>query len=240
MAQALVPLKDLVAAKSRLSGVLNPSERRALAQAMVEDVLAVLSEHPQVDGVTLVSDDPGAELLAAKYNVDCWDDRSLGCSGLSAVIARSCDMLLQNTEAPLLVLHGDLPLLGRDDISAMLACVKQNGGLVIGCDGVGQGSNFMAFDAAGVPDFSYGRGSCYRHLQSVRRRGQSARVIRRRGIALDVDSPQDLALLLTQLEAGAKSQTADLLVDTELGRRIGRLLESLQPQPQNLNIGKVQ
>ena len=43
MAQALVPLKDLVAAKSRLSGVLSPAERRSLAQAMVEDVLALSS-----------------------------------------------------------------------------------------------------------------------------------------------------------------------------------------------------
>ena len=34
MTQALVPLKDLVEAKSRLSGLLRPSERRALAQAM--------------------------------------------------------------------------------------------------------------------------------------------------------------------------------------------------------------
>ena len=43
MAQALVPLKDLVLAKTRLSGVLTSVERRALAQAMVEDVLDVLS-----------------------------------------------------------------------------------------------------------------------------------------------------------------------------------------------------
>ena len=43
--QALVPLKDLVEAKSRLSGLLRPTERRSLAQAMVEDVLSV----PAVD-----------------------------------------------------------------------------------------------------------------------------------------------------------------------------------------------
>ena len=40
MAQALLPLKDLVQAKTRLGGLLRPSERRALAQAMAEDVLA--------------------------------------------------------------------------------------------------------------------------------------------------------------------------------------------------------
>jgi len=64
MAQALVPLKDLVQAKSRLAGLLRPSERRALAQAMVEDVLSVLSRHKDIVRVTLVSDDPGARHCA--------------------------------------------------------------------------------------------------------------------------------------------------------------------------------
>ena len=36
MTQVLLPLKDLVKAKSRLSGLLSPSERRALAQAKSE------------------------------------------------------------------------------------------------------------------------------------------------------------------------------------------------------------
>ena len=66
MAQALVPLKDLVQAKSRLAGLLRPSERRALAQAMAEDVLNVLANHVNVAGITLVSDDPGAGLPAVR------------------------------------------------------------------------------------------------------------------------------------------------------------------------------
>ena len=70
MAHALVPLKDLVTAKTRLSGLLRPAERRALAQAMVEDVLTTLVEHRQIERVTLVSDDPGAGLLACKYDID--------------------------------------------------------------------------------------------------------------------------------------------------------------------------
>ncbi len=40
---ALLPLKDLVQAKTRLGGVLASHERRALAQAMAEDVLAALT-----------------------------------------------------------------------------------------------------------------------------------------------------------------------------------------------------
>ncbi len=34
MAQALVPLKDLVQAKSRLTGLMSPAERRGIVQGM--------------------------------------------------------------------------------------------------------------------------------------------------------------------------------------------------------------
>ena len=141
MAQALVPLKDLVQAKSRLAGLLSPSERRALAQAMVEDVLGVLSSHSQIRRVVLVSDDPAAGLLANQYATDCWSERSLGCRGLNAVIRQASQRLLAETDEPLLVLHGDLPLLTQTDISAVLQQQRQLDGLVIGCDLQGTGTN---------------------------------------------------------------------------------------------------
>ena len=70
MVWALLPLKDLVKAKTRLSGVLAPHERRALAQAMVEDVISVLVTLEELEGILLVSDDPAAELLSHKYVLD--------------------------------------------------------------------------------------------------------------------------------------------------------------------------
>ena len=48
MLTALLPLKDLLLAKSRLAGLLHPSERCALTQAMAEDVLGVLASHAAV------------------------------------------------------------------------------------------------------------------------------------------------------------------------------------------------
>ena len=39
---AVVPVKDLDGAKQRLAGLLPPTQRRALAAAMLEDVLAAL------------------------------------------------------------------------------------------------------------------------------------------------------------------------------------------------------
>ena len=44
----LVPVKDLDGAKERLSPVLAPAERRALAQAMLEDVCQALGVDPPI------------------------------------------------------------------------------------------------------------------------------------------------------------------------------------------------
>ena len=228
MAQALVPLKDLVQAKSRLSGLLRPSERRALAQAMIEDVLAVLASHREIDRVTLVSDDPGAGLLAGKYAIDCWTERSLGCCGLNAVVERASERLLAAAgDQPLVVLHGDLPLLSAQDISAVLKCQRHGGGLVIGCDRHGRGTNLLAFNATSVPRFCFGVDSCARHLAYAREAGVPVQVLQRPGIALDVDEPDDVAEFMVAPDTNGAGQTFELLQGTPLGVRVELALATL-------------
>lgn len=240
MAQALVPLKDLVQAKTRLAGVLRPSERRALAQAMVEDVLEVVACHPSLCRVVLLSDDPSASLLAAKYAIQCWPERELGTTeggpcGLNSLIGSASRRLLDELEEePVLVLHGDLPLLGSADITAVLDYQRESQGLVIGCDRLGSGTNLLAFDANSTPRFCFGRGSCERHRQAAVDASIPVGVIRRPGIALDIDEPDDLAALLAVIErasctgtfGGPASHSAALLGATALAERIRLALGS--------------
>jgi 2-phospho-L-lactate guanylyltransferase len=228
-AQALVPLKDLVQAKTRLAGLLRPSERRALAQAMVQDVLSVLSAHPEVGPVTLLSDDPGADLLAAKYGCNCLAERELGASGLNALLEEAVTRLAPGAGQPVLVLHGDLPLLGRDDITAVLALQRHRGGVVIGCDREGTGTNLLAFEAGCAVPFRFGPDSCARHLAAAVTAGVTARVLQRPGIALDIDGPSDMAVLLEALDGGETGETAALLWGTGLGARLALALETLAP-----------
>jgi len=227
VAQALVPLKDLVEAKSRLAGLLRPSERRALAQAMAEDVLTVLRDHPRVTGITLVSDDPVADLLAQKYGAACWSESALGCRGLNPVIRHASAQLLRGTDAALLVLHADLPLLSAADIDAALAAHGQGGGLVVGCDREGTGTNLLVFDAASTPEFCFGENSCALHCASARAGGFPVQVLRRAGVALDVDEAMDLKCLLQRLSPHAAGNTARLLYNGALGRRVAAALASL-------------
>ena len=239
MARALVPLKDLVQAKTRLAGLLRPSERRALAQAMVEDVLTVLTDHPEITQVTLVSDDPGAKLLASNYGVDCWSEHSLGVRGLNALIERASARLLAVVDEPLLVLHGDLPLLTGESITRALACQRALNGLVVGCDRHGTGTNLLAFQRISVPQFCFGVDSCARHLASARSSGVPAQVLQDSGIALDVDEPDDLAAFMSSPDTEDSGHTSALLRATGLGARIQLALATLFDSDETADKGRL-
>ena len=222
---AILPLKDLVAAKSRLGGLLSVSERRALMQAMVEDVLSLLAEHPQVDGITLVSDDPGAGHLAAACGARHLDERSLGRAGLNLVLEATVDRVIDDGDTRILVLHGDLPLLGRSDISAVVTALDNGAGVVIGCDGAGLGTNLLAFTAASRPRLAFGVDSCARHRQAAQAVTSSIEVLKTPGIGLDVDEPADLLELLAALPGRtAHGKTGALLLNTPLGQRLSLAL----------------
>lgn len=234
MAQALVPLKDLVQAKTRLAGLLRPSERRALAQAMLEDVLQVLTAHPGIERVTLLSDDPAAPMLARQWGLEHWPEGEYGGSGLNEVLSRASEQLLQAAASecePLLVLHADLPLLGGDDITAVLEYHGQDDGLIIGCDHQGTGTNLLAFGRHSMPRFCFGPDSCAQHLAAARQAGITARLLHRAGIALDVDEGRDIAALLAVFPAAQGKYTQALLNGTPLGGRISLALAPLDPLP---------
>ena len=72
---AVVPVKDTAAAKQRLAPALPPDLRQGLALAMLEDVLAALAEARGLAGRVLVTIDPAATRLAARYGARVLDRR---------------------------------------------------------------------------------------------------------------------------------------------------------------------
>ena len=237
MAQALVPLKNLVQAKSRLAGLLHPSERCALAQAMAEDVLQVLSSHASITRITLVCDDPGAELLAQKYGADCWSERSLGGTGLNTLIQSASERLIIEASDTLVVLHADLPLLSCEDISAVLRRQRELAGLIIGCDLQGTGTNLLAFDSNSMPKrFRFGANSCPAHAADARKAGIPVEILQRFGIGVDVDEAQDLKSIMARLQYPAQGCTAQLLCDSEIGSRLTLALTTVLDGANSIDI----
>lgn len=224
-------MKDLVQAKSRLGGVLAPHERRALAQAMAEDVLTALTGSDGLSGILLVSDDPGAELLANKYAVDMLPEAELGTAGLNNVITAACELLAGRGAGVIAIVHGDLPLLSAAEIDQLLAArARSDVDVVIAPDRRRDGTNVLVMAAAKRPVFHYGRGSCLAHQRESQAAGLSCSIVELPGAALDVDQPADLLDLWQQCQrGGVTGYTGAFLSRPDIARRLSALAEAGEP-----------
>ena len=199
---ALIPLKSLAQAKSRLAVNLLPEQRAALVDAMVRDVLSVLAMHPLINSITIVSDDPEVEHIADAFGARFVSEASLQSSGLNPVIAASVQQLVASGAERLLVMHGDVPSLRSGELDEAFAKQASQGGLLVGTDQRAQGTNLLLFAADICPEFCFGPGSSDAHQAWAQRAGHPVTVFESPGIALDVDDVDDLQNLLASGAAG--------------------------------------
>ncbi len=236
MVWAVLPLKDFVNAKQRLSGVLQAHERRRLFHCMVEDVLGVLSTHPLLQQTLIVSDDPSAELLAARYGVEGWSESALPVTapekGLSAVIgAVACRLQEQGVES-MLVVHGDLPFLSESALNALIKTHQRHVGpaMTIAADSHGLGSNCLMLSPPNSICFQYGEGSYQKHCQSARAKGLAILEVVEEAIGWDIDSPDDLQALLNSTDHSKSSVC--YLYESGIADRLRLMIETAELKSQ--------
>jgi 2-phospho-L-lactate guanylyltransferase len=188
----VLPLKDFVNAKKRLSGLLNPTERSGLFQAMVEDVLAVLQRLEMIDGVLIVSDDPGAELLAQQYGAEIIAEGKAG--GLNPAISKAVDWLVERNIDTAMILHGDIPLIQEADIESLIISHRQQSfpAVTLATDSHQQGSNCMLCSPPNVIPFHYGLQSFQKHRAAAAEVGANWNGQYVANLACDIDEPADL------------------------------------------------
>jgi len=185
---ALLPVKKFTQAKSRLSPVLTPGQREQLTRWMVGRVVSVLAQSPMFAGVLVI----GERLV----------DTGLPCTihladlgqGPNAAVASGLAVLAGRGASAALVISGDLPLLQADDLAAMMDAAGDKG-MAIAPDRRGTGTNglFLHLPTGFLP--SFGPGSLERHLAAATSLGYQPAIVRRLGLALDIDDHADLAML---------------------------------------------
>lgn len=185
----IVPHRGLEAAKTRLAGALDPAERIMLASQLLQRVLAV-SRQVTEDVVVISPSRPLVEIVEAA-GARLLVQRGMGLNeGLDQ--ARS-GAILDGIET-LVILHGDLPNLGTDDIEALLRSLPGDGrpGVAIAPDRAGTGTNGLALRPPGVVNFRFGSGSFAAHAAEIERAGVPAVAVDRAGLSFDLDTPDDL------------------------------------------------
>ena len=186
--EAVVALKTLSQSKRRLSAVLSDEQRCDLVEAMAQDVLSCLIAHPEIDTVHAVCGEGWARSDFPEGALVMWEEGENGEGGLIAAY----EMVAAKTAAErLLFIHADLPFLGREDISAVIAASSDHH-TVLSPDLTETGTNAVLRWRHQPLLLCFGEDSFAQHQQAAKATGAPWRVVRAQGVARDVDEPEDL------------------------------------------------
>lgn len=229
--QVLLPLKEFAAAKQRLAGVLTAPERAQLFEAMVDDVLNVLTAQAAIERVVVCSRDRAAVWLARYYEVEFLHEDQLGVdAGADGALNAAVNAAARRCQAQgaddLLVVHGDLPLLGEDELARFIGLHRGTSGpaVTIAPDRRRSGTNLLAW--RGLPEFvtCYGANSLQQHCAQARALGVEPALCDLAGARCDIDEPEDLMLLLRAAQAGQATRTLAYLRSSGIAARLTLML----------------
>jgi 2-phospho-L-lactate/phosphoenolpyruvate guanylyltransferase len=190
---AIVPVKPLRLGKSRLSGVLSDDERAVLNRMFLEQTLDVLRSTPIVTQTLVVSRDPAALAIAREFGArTVLED---GTPNLNSALNRATMLAKNYATRGVLVLPADLPLLTQADLFEFFKHVCEPPCMVITPDRHETGTNALLMAPGGLVPYDFGIGSFTRHCESAKKLGAKLEIVRNKHIELDLDTPDDLALL---------------------------------------------
>jgi 2-phospho-L-lactate/phosphoenolpyruvate guanylyltransferase len=189
---ALIPIKAFSEAKKRLSTRVTSDDRRALAKAMAEQVVASAQPMPTF----VVCDNAEVGQWAIDRGAAVLHEPGRGLNG---AVAAGVAQLRERGFDRVVIAHSDLPL------AIDLVWIANFEGITIVPDRSARGTNVLSIPLAPTKtaspaadpnseafEFSYGPGSFGRHVAEARRLGFRLRVVPNYRLSADVDYPGDL------------------------------------------------
>ena len=196
---AVVPVKRLGYALGRLSRTLDRPERRVLQSAMLGDVLAALAGSTRLGEIVVVTSDARARAVAESVGARTVPDHDPP-QGINAAVSLGIDALDAHSA---LVVVSDLPLITAADVDHLIGAAPEGDAVVLARSEDGTGTNAMLITPPEALVPQLGPDSLAHHLAQAAVLGIPAEVVHHPGIALDVDTPGDLAELVRREPEGA-------------------------------------
>jgi 2-phospho-L-lactate guanylyltransferase len=198
---ALVPIRGLESAKSRLGGALDAEERLALVSELLRRTLVATRDAPSVTGTVVVTMDPEAAAIASEHGAVGLVERA---PGLDAAIRAARSVAAARGATAVVILPADLPAITSRALETLLATARRElagasaptgeppAGLVaLVPDRHGRGTNALLVSPPDGIEPAFGEGSRARHAAAARAAG--ARYLELAGaLTLDIDEPDDL------------------------------------------------
>lgn len=189
---AIVPIRGLESAKSRLGAHLDAEERVELVTELLRRTMTAARDARRVEGAVLVTKDPAAAGVAAQH-------RAVGlvevAPGLNEAIDAARSVAVARGATAILVLPADLPAVSPEFVDALVetaARFEAPAGLVATVpDRHGEGTNVLLLSPPDVIEPAFGPGSRSSHQRAARAAG-ARHVELDSPLDLDVDTTADL------------------------------------------------
>jgi len=194
---AVLPIKPPSIGKARLAGQLEPEFREELAMAMYADSLASLVSCRSLERVLVVTSDRRCREIAGELGAEPLDDP--GAPDHSAAAELGIEVAAGARARAVLLVPGDCPAVEPGEIDRLVAHSRPRRSCAVVPDRHGTGTNALLIAPPGALAPAFGPGSRERHLRSAEAAGLHAELVEVPSLALDVDTPSDLAVLAEHL-----------------------------------------
>lgn len=191
---AILPVKDPLCAKQRLTALLDPAGREALARMMYEHVLAVLLEARGFDRVVVATSDRVAAAHARRSGALVFEETEQ--KGHSDSADRAARLAMEMGATSVLLAPIDVPLVTPAEVESLVADVRR--GVVIVPSADGTGTNALVRTPPDAIRSRFGPNSFTAHLAEAHARGLEVRLAQPPGLVFDVDTPADITELLAR------------------------------------------
>lgn len=211
----LIPVKELSTSMSRLGDILSQEEKIGLSLAMLEDVIEVVRGVEDIEPLVVVTRDDRAAVVAEKYGIEVIREPA-ETRGEGPAVDYGARVLEGRGIERLLVIPSDMPQVSGEDLERILSIDSGTPSVVMvpAHDG---GTNGMLRRPPTVIRSRFGPDSLSLHLKEARGVGAAARVVEMESLRVDVDTPDDLAEVLTWPGPGRTRAYVDSL---GLGERL--------------------
>lgn len=187
----IVPVKDTRQSKQRLMASLDAHRRRMLALAMLEDVLSAIAPVRDRAPCAIVTVDPDVTAIAGRYGMRVLTDGAH--DGHTGSVMAAARRLGSEGASGFLTVPGDIPNIATAEIEALLDAHRSAPAFTIAPSYDELGSNAVACSPVEAVPLRFGSDSYFPHLAAARRAGLEPTILRLPGIAMDIDTPDDLA-----------------------------------------------
>lgn len=218
----IVPLRSAESGKSRLGLALDAEEREVLVLGLLGRTLEVLGQWRAARRTYLVSNDRRAADMARRAHAEISIVGEPRTGGLNAALRAARDAAVADGATTVLMLPADLPLLDTVALDRLLeaadAAVAAGQGrpiVVIAPADARDGTNALLVSPPAIVEPHFGEQSLEAHLRAAAAADASVQLVLDPAFGFDLDTPDDLERLDTEL-----------VLELE---RVGQALLGLQP-----------